>query len=205
MTIPTNDLINYDGIDWGDYLKKICLYDVFKDIVEEYQNDPETLTGLIRYITWTYSLDSNKIVLRQEWVINKRKIFKATGLLASMEDEIVFLKNKTVLYTAKKWLLLQDDENWSTLTMLNDLIAELRVASNSPILKSTGEVDYKTKVECAESVIELLSKKAEVEQKFIQNNDKLKEAYKDVSQANNKQGGNTMGVETMLKERSKNN
>lgn len=200
MVIPTNDLINYEGNDWQQYLNKLCLYDIFKDLCEEFGSDKEMLTGLMRYIVWAYSIDSNKIVLRQEWMANKKRIFKVASLPILMEEDVVYLKNKTILYTIKKWLTSQNEENYSTYSMLNDLIMELRVASNSPIKKSTGEIDYKTKVECAESVIELLAKKAEIEQKFIQNNDKLKEAYKEVSHLNSKQAGSSFGLETMLKE-----
>lgn len=202
MTIPTNDLINYDGTDWEQYLNKLALYDIFKDLCEEYGNDKCILTGLIRYVTWTYSVDSNKIVLRQEWLANKKRIFKAADLPPSMEQDVVYLKNKTILYTAKRWLTSQNDENFSTYTMLNDLIMEMRVAANLPVLKSTGEIDYKTKMDCASYVIELMVKKSEIEQKFIQNNEKLKEAYKEVSHLNSKQSGNSFGLETMLKEQS---
>ncbi len=211
MIIPTNDLINYDGTDWKDYLGQICLYEVFKDLVEEYISDPEVLTGLMKYIVWAYSLDSNKIVIRRDWEKNKKDIFKAAELPKSMEDEVVHLRvkineetllpNTTLLHTIKRWLNLQNDENFSVWAMLNDLISEMRLAANSPVRKSTGEIDYEAKRKCAESVLDLLKKKDEVEQKFIQNNEKLKEAYKDVSQANNTQQNNTMGIETILKER----
>lgn len=206
MIIPTNDLINYDGTDWEQYLNKLALYDIFKDLCEEYGNDKDILTGLMRYLIWCYSVDSNKIVLRQEWLANKKRIFKAAELPAVMEQDVVYLKNKTILYTAKRWLNSQNDENYCTFAMLNDLISEMRIAANSPIKKSitrdnpSGEIDYDAKRKCAESVIDLLAKKAEVEQKFIQNNDKLKEAYKEVSHLNNKQSGSSFGVETMLKE-----
>lgn len=201
MIIPTNDLINYSGNEWDDYLKKLCLYDIFKDLCEEYGSDIAVLTGLIHYVVYCYSIDSSKIVLRQEWVANKKRIFKSVGLPPIMEQDVVYLKNKVILYTIKRWLSSQDEENYATYTMINDLIMEMRVAANLPILKSTGEIDYKTKMDCASYVIELQVKKAEVEQKFIQNNEKLKEAYKDVSHVNNKQGGTTFGLETMLKER----
>lgn len=200
MIIPTNDLINYEGYDWQDYLNKMCLYEIFKDLSEEYGSDSEVLTGLIRYIIWAYSLDSSKIVLRQEWVANKKRIFKAAELPITMEQDVVFLKNPTILYTVKRWLNSQDGENYSNYCMLNDLISEFRIAANSPIKKSTGEIDYEAKRKCAESVLDLLVKKGEVEQKFIQNNEKLKEAYKEVSHLNGKQTGSSFGLETMLKE-----
>lgn len=200
MIIPTSDIINYEGNDWQEYLDKMCLYDIFKDLVEEYGSDVDVLTGLIRYIVWTYSIDSSKIVLRQEWLSNKKRIFKAARLPVSMEQDVVFLENKTILYCAKRWLNAQNEENYSVWCMLNDLIVEMRVAANMPIKKSTQEIDYKTKMDCATYVIELQVKKAEVEQKFIQNNEKLKEAYKEVSHLNGKQTGNSFGLESMLKE-----
>lgn len=200
MIIPTNDLINYQGDDWEQYLTKLCLYDIFKDLFEAYGTDKEILTGLMRYLVWAYSADSNKIVLRQEWLANKKRIFKIASLPNVMEPNVVYLKDKVILYTAKRWLTSQNEENWATYCMLNDLIMEMRVAANLPVLKSTGEIDYKTKMDCASYVIELITKKAEIEQKFIQNNEKLKEAYKEVSHLTSKQSGNSFGLETMLKE-----
>lgn len=206
MIIPTNDLINYQGDDWEQYLTKICLYDIFKDLFEAYGGDKKVLTGLIRYVVWAYSADSNKIIFRQEWLQNKKRIFKAASLPPDMEQEVVYLKDKTIFYTIKAWLNSQNDENYKVFCMLNDLISEFMIAANSDIRKSItkdnpgGEIDYEQKRKCAESVIDLLVKKSEVEQKFIQNNEKLKEGYKEISHLNSKQSGNSFGVETMLKE-----
>lgn len=210
MIIPTNDLINYEGDSWDEYLKKLCLYDIFEKLCEEYSNEPEILSGLIKYIIWAYSIDSNKITLRKDWVEIKKDIFKASGLPKFMQEEVIYLKvkvdettlkpNVTLLQTIKKWLALQDGENFSNWCMLNDLISEMRIAANSPIRKSTGEIDYEQKRKCAEAVLDLLIKKDEVEQKFIQNNEKLKEASKEISQLNGKKTGSSFGFETMLKE-----
>lgn len=200
MIIPTNDLINYEGENWQEYLDKMCLYEIFKDLVEEYGSDKDILTGIIRYIVWCYSIDSNKIVIRQEWLSNKKRIFKAASLPAVMEQDVIYLKNPVILYCVKKWLTGQNEENFAVWSMLNDLIVEMRIAANMPIKKATSEIDYKTKMDCAGYVIELQVKKAEVEQKFIQNNEKLKEAYKEVSHLNGKQTGTSFGLESMLKE-----
>lgn len=202
MVIPINDLIVFEEDNWEAYLKKICFWDIFEKLVEEYFNQPEVLRGIIRYIVWAYSLDSSKIALKRDWLKNKEEIFKYANLPKIVYEDVVLLKSKTVLDTAKKFLTYQDEENFTNWAMINDLIVELRIAANSPIKKSSGEIDYKTKQECAESVLDLLVSKERLEQKFIQSSPKLAAAYKEVQTEYQHHGGNVMGIETIVKERA---
>ena len=205
MIIPIVDITRYDG-DWDEYLENICLYEIFKELILEFGADKEKLTGIIHYIVWAYSIDSDKLVIGSEWLANKKRIFKLCKELpetgywnedfkTTWHDAVVLLKSKTILFTIKKWLNYQNDDNFQTWCMLKDLISEFRIAANSPILKSTGEIDYEAKRKCAESVIDLMQKKSDVEQTFIQNNPKLKEAYKEITKVQRSQT-NSFGVES---------
>src|ERR1700679_2863629 len=86
MTIPLVSLTQYEGTDWKDYLTKISLYEIFKELIEEYVNDKETLTSYIRYITWAYSPNSPKIIQGMEWAKNKNEIFKEAEIKNTKEN-----------------------------------------------------------------------------------------------------------------------
>lgn len=211
MIIPISSLITYNGDEWEEYLEKICLIDIFKKIIEEFRTDKFLVTSIIKYIVWAYSLDSDKIVQGMEWESNKRKIYEDAdmpvgdkALIASDEsiltyyDAFVLLKYPTVLTTIKKWLDFQDDENWSNYCMYNDLLVEMRIAANSPIKKNTGEIDYEAKMKCAQSIKELIKMKQDAESSFFQNNDKMKQAYSEVSKELRKADKKVIGLETMI-------
>lgn len=195
MTNPYFSLINYEQDEWSDYLDKLCLINIFKPIIDEYGNNKITLNGTIRYILMAYSVESESITIGMEWVKNKQEIFNKTLLDKSKYDDLVLLKNKAVLITIKRWLDFQDNEQFSTWSMLKDLIVEMRIAANSDIKKATGEIDYETKKKCADYVIELYDRVKEVEAKFIQSHPKLKEGYKEFNQAAHREKIRSLRVE----------
>lgn len=212
MILPISSLTTYNGDEWEDYLEKICLIDIFRKIIDEFRSDKTLVTSIIKYIVWTYSLDSDKVIQGMEWQSNKRKIYEDADMpvgdkaLISSDQSIltyyeafVLLKYPTVLQTVKKWLDFQDDENWSNWCMYNDLLVEMRIAANSPIKKNTGEIDYDAKMKCAQYINDLLKLKSDSESTLLQNNEKLKEAYAEVTKELRKADRKTMGVETMLK------
>lgn len=218
MVIPVFDLTRYNGDDWEDYLNNVNLFYVFKELIRRYGADKAVCTSIVRYIVFAYSVDSDKIVLGMDWLENKKQILKSVGLndkvdyteerfkedgdtyKPSFYETIVLLQSPTILKTIKAWLDFQDNPTFSTLQMINDLIVEFRMAANSPIRKSTGEIDFEQKRKCAESVIELLEKKRKVEMEFIQNNPKLKDAYREISNSLKKKRANAKGMESFLKQ-----
>ncbi len=121
-----------------------------------------------------------------EWQKNKQIIFERVGLSVQYYQDTVLLKKEEVLLTVNKLLDFLNLENWATYCMLKDLIIEMRLAANSPIRKSTGEIDYEVKKKCADYTIQLFEQTKEVEQKFIQSNPKMKEGYKEFNQAANR-------------------
>ncbi len=143
-----------------------------------------------------------------EWQKNKEEIFKEAGIKDTKENrdtvgvDGVFI-NLTFINAVNKFRDFNNSEMFATWSMLSDLILEFRIAANMPVKKSSMEIDYKIKKECALSVIEFLQKKKELENNFIQNNPLLKEAYAEISQAFSQRSPTTMGVEGMLKEYQK--
>ncbi len=211
MIIPISSLITYNGDDWDEYLNKVCLISIFEKIINEFRSNQDIVTSIIKYIVWTYSIESEKVVQGMEWQSNKRKIYEDADMpggnkyiIDSEEykltfyDGFVLLKHPTALETIKKWLDFQDDENWSNWCMYNDLLVEMRIAANSPIKKSTGEIDYDAKMKCAQYINDLLKLKSDSESTLLQNNEKLREAYAEVSKELRKGNSKTMGFESML-------
>ncbi len=174
MTNPYFDIINHEENDWDEFLDKICLIDIFKPVLQAY-HDNHIRKAIIKYITMCYHADSDAVIMGMEWQKNKQVIFERVGLTNLHYADTVLLKKPEVLKTINKLLEFQDNESWSSYCMLKDLIIEMRLAANSPILKSTGEIDYKVKKDCADYTTELYNTLKDVEQKFIQSNPKMKE------------------------------
>ena len=186
-----SDLLAFDGEDWEDYLTKICLIDIFKDLLTLFK-DKEALRQGIRYIVMTYSKDSDNIILGIDWLKNKDLIFNKSLLSNDYYEDLVLLKNRIVISTIQRWLIFQDSATFSRLIMLKDLQQEMQQSANSKILKSNLEIDYDQKYKNACYVKELGKMIDDLEQELIQNNPKLKEATKELSRAKAK---NTIGVE----------
>ena len=205
--ITVVDLTTYSGEDWDFYLKDILMYDIFEKVCKEYRG--EKLTGIIRYIVMCYSLDSNKISLNGDWLSTKKKVFNLNNLSADLFDEIVMLKSDSVRNSIILWLNYQNESSFDSWAMLNDLIIEIRMAANSNLRKGItkdnidGVPDYDAKIKCAESVLDLIIKKDEFEQRFIQNNEKLRVAYTEISASSSKKEATSFGIETFLKQMKK--
>lgn len=198
------DLNNYPGDDWEAFLKDILLYDIFEKVCKSYRG--KELTGVIRYIVMCYSIDSNKINLNGDWLSTKKKVFALNELGDDLFQDVVMLKSDAVRNSIILWLNFQNESSFESWTMLNDLIIEIRVAANSNLRKNItkdnpdGIPDYDSKIKCAESVLELIIKKDEFEQRFIQNNEKLRVAYNEISATSSKKETVSFGIETFLKQ-----
>jgi hypothetical protein len=185
MINPYQELTTYEEDNWSEYLERICLYDIFKDLIEAYGQEPGVLKCVIRFIVWAYSKDSDKVVLGGDWLENKKRIYEAAAIppTSEMQDNILYLKDRVVLSTVKGWLNFQDDDTYKEIKMLKDLRVEMQISANSPILKATGEIDYEVKFKCAKYSIELYQMINDAEQKLLQNDPRMKEAFKEVKAA----------------------
>jgi hypothetical protein len=185
MINPLQELSTYTGDDWSEYLDSISLFEIFKDLIVKYQANPSLLKGIIRYIVWAYSKDSDKIILGADWGENKKRIFEAAQL-PPMEDvlrNVVFLADDIVLVTIKRWIEFQDDDTWKELMMLKDLRSEMQLSANSLLKSGNGDaVNYDQKFKNAKYSIDLALMIKDCESKLLQNDPKFKDAVREVKQ-----------------------
>lgn len=187
------NIVNYEEDNWEDYLTSICLIDIFKKLIELFK-DKNALKQVIRYIVWTYSKQSEHIVLGDDWLENKKRIFDKTFLHRSYYEDVVLLKNRIIVETIQKWIEFQDNNTYSNLISLKELMIEMRISSNSALKKADGEsVDYDQKFKNAEYVFELEKMIKNLEQELVQNDMKLKEGIKELKKSS--KNAFTVGVE----------
>lgn len=187
-------LQNYNDNNWEEHLNNIGLYEVFKEIIHLY-SDTDDRKCIIKYIIWTYSVESDRIVIGRDWLDNKKEIFEAANVkpTQSLYNDLVLLKNDQILAVIIKWMNFQDSDTFKQLSVLKDLRVEMQTSSISSILKATGEQDFDQKFKNAKYAIELKSMIRDLEAELVQNNVSLKEAIKEVKVINKRK--DTFGVE----------
>lgn len=197
-------IIQYEEDKWEEYLNKICLIDIFGELINEFGADPQLLKSYMRYIVWAYSFDSDMIIIGTDWHKNKEKIFEAAGFepIKELKDKTVYLKDKIVLSTIMKWLNFQDSAAFCQLCVLKDLLVEMQLSANSPIVKSSGEIDYDQKYKNSGYAKELRENIKDLESELIQNSDSLKEGYKEATKKS-KSKVETMGPESFVQNKNK--
>ncbi len=174
-------ILQYQYDDWEEYFTKILLIDIFKPIVECYKEDHVKLKCAISFILHCYSLDSEKVILGQDWQKNKQAIFEDTCTpMKDLYEDLVLLKNDAVVSTIHNWLRHQDSPVHEELCVLKELKMEMQLSANAPIRKSSGEIDYTQKYLNTGYAFELRQKIRELEQELIQNNVRLKQAISEV-------------------------
>lgn len=194
MISAYNDIINYEGDSFEDYLTTICLIDIFKELIGLFAGKKFELKQTIKYIVRCYSKQSNHVVLGDDWLTNKKRIFDDTFLPKEYYEDVVLLKNRIIVNTIQKWVDFQDNNPYANLCSLKDLMIEMRLSSNSSIKKTDGtSIDYDQKFKNAGYVNDLQKKIDDLEQELIQNDMKLKEGIKELKKASKKH--NSVGVE----------
>jgi hypothetical protein len=185
MVNPLQALSTYTGEDWNEYLDSISLYEIFKDLIVKYQENPSLLKGIIRYIVWAYGMESDKIILGTDWVETKKRIFESAQL-PPMEDvlnDVVYLRDDVILLTIKRWIDFQDNDTWKELMMLKDLRAEMQLSANSQLRTGNGEgVNYDQKFKNAKYSIDLSFMIKDCESKLLQNDPRFKDATREIKQ-----------------------
>jgi hypothetical protein len=185
MVNPLQALSTYSGDDWYEYLDSISLYEIFRDLIVKYQANPSLLKGIIRYIVWAYSKDSDKITLGTDWLENKKRIFESAQLppMENILHDVVFLGDDVILITIKRWIDFQDDDTWKELMMLKDLRSEMQLSANSALKSGNGEaVNYDQKFKNAKYSIDLALMIKDCESKLLQNDPRFKDAVREVKQ-----------------------
>lgn len=194
MTHPFSEIINYHEDDWQEFFERICLIDIFMPVIKAYP-DPQTLKCVVRYIVYTYSQHSDKVVLGMDWQKNKQQIFEHVGVLprTNLYSDLVLLKNEAVLETVHRWLDHQDSDVNKELAVLKDLRVEMQLSANSKIMTSSKDCDYDQKYKNAEYSLKLKQMIKDLEQELIQNDSKMKEGAKEVKMATKEKNSRSVG------------
>lgn len=179
-----SSIISYQDDEWEEYLNKLALIDIFQPVINKYK-DKNTLKCVIRYIVWAYSVDSEMIVLGDDWKSNKMRIWEAAQVspIKNLYEELVLLKSKEVVLTIERWLEFGDNDTFKQLKILKDLRIEMQLSCVSDIKTASGQIDYDQKFKNAEYTIDLKKMIKDLESELIQNNVRLKEAVKDIKTA----------------------
>lgn len=187
MISPFHSIISYEEDNWEDFLNRVLLIDIFAPVINEYKNR-DTLKGVIRFIVYAYSVDSDKIILGRDWKKNKQEIFEFVLIKpeSSSYEDLVLLKNEAVVQSINKWIEFQDNDTFTQLQVLKDLRVEMQISALSQIKKSSGEVDYDQKFRNAKYAEDLKKMIKDLESELIQNNERLKDAVKEVKVAKSK-------------------
>lgn len=197
MIHPYASIINYEGDEFDDYLNKCHLISVFEDVIKAFP-ERENYKGIIKFIAWGYSIQSDELVIGMEWGKTRDRLFKKSLLPENLYEQVALLKNDAVLSSIQKYLTLQNDENFVQYVTYRDLRRQMLSASLAGIIKSSGETDYDQKFKCAEYSKDLLDMMNDALNTFIQNNAKLKDSIGALNKAVQKQS-NSFGVETFSK------
>lgn len=194
MTSVYHSVVSYKGDDWEEYFDRIAMIEIFKPVIEFYKSDRVKLKCAIQFILHCYSVESDKVKLGIDWQKNKQEIFEDTCMpMRDLYEDLVLLKNDSVVDTIHRWLIYQDSEVHAEMCMNKDLKMEFQISVNNPIKKSSGEIDYDQKRKNSIYVSELRKQIRDLESEFIQNNIKLKDAVKEVRMVGKMKS--TIGVE----------
>lgn len=191
MVQPYQALTGYELNNWKNLFDELGLLDVFGELLGTF-SAPESTRKIIRYIVWTYSANSERLVVGMEWETNKRNNFNHAGLPWDLWEPIGLLKDLTILRSIHGWLEYQDEPVFKQLQCLKDLKLEMQLSSVGRISKASSEMDYDQKYKNANYALELEKAIKQLENQLIQNNPVLKEAVKETKFSRR----TTVGAET---------
>lgn len=195
MIHPYQKIVSYEGDNFDDYLNSLYLLEIFREVIDEFgQQGNNVIKGIIKYIVYGYSVDSEMLNTTEDFAKVKKRIFKESMLPDSLWGEVAELKSDGVINTIQKWLQYQNDTNWVQYITFRDLRRQMLNYSLQELKKSSGEIDINAKMDAAKYSKELLEMMKDALQTFIQNNIKLKDSIKDFTQ-NSKGKSNVFGAE----------
>lgn len=191
-----SEIINYDGVNFQDHLKRLNLYHLFEPIFSCADFDDNTLhLKIIQYIVFSHSLESAKLTVSGDRRKEIHKIFQDLDIPDEHYENVVMIKNTSVLKAIQLWLKFKDNRQVEYLYTLQNAYVQQQAAALKEIRKSTGEIDYDQKMRCIEHMTELKQMIKDAESELQQNDEKLKEAYKEISRVNKKK---TASVEDFI-------
>jgi hypothetical protein len=193
-----NEIISFDGVNFQDHCQRIGVFGVFEPIFSSTEFDDNLLhIKIAKYIAFSHSIESTKLTISGDRRKEIRAIFKELDIPESLYDEIVLLKNKSVLKSAQLWMQKMDSRQAEYLLTLQNAYVQQQTASLDNLKKPDGiSTDYDQKFKCIEYMTELKKMVKDAESELQQNDPKMKEAYQEVKKA---AAIITMGIETVAK------
>lgn len=193
MTSPFHDIVNYNDAYFEDYLEKLSLFFIFEPVFTQYP-DKAIAKLVIKFICLCFSIESPKISVGGDRRTEKANLFKELFGELKIDDEqkqnlyedLVYLKNVEVIEAAKRWMKYKDNRQLEYLMTLHEQYVQQQQASLSPIRKATGEIDWSVKMNCVENMTKLKLMIKDAEAELQQNDEKLKEAYRETKATNKK-------------------
>lgn len=176
MINPYQCIVDYEGDDdsFDEYLQEVHIFSIFEGLLTEF-SEKKIFKGVVRYIVWAYSPESNMLLLNGEtFEKTSDRIFKKTGLPNDLYDAVALIKSEIVQAAIQRWLKFLNEEEYTNYVHFRDLRREMLASSIGSIVKSTSEQDYEQKMKNAVHARELLEMMKEALQKYIQNSPKMK-------------------------------
>ena len=187
MISPYQSILSYDeGDDFFDnHLKKLHLFETFKCLLQEFPQK-EIFKGVVHFILYGYSLNSDMLqTTGLTWDKLAKKIFEKTELPEEYYEQVAMLESDSVREAIDRWLIYQNNDQWTQYITYRDLRRQFLSASLFPLPKSKkdedGEGDFnkiKTLIEAkmiaATNSESLLKMMEDAKQRFIQTQPKLK-------------------------------
>lgn len=186
MVNPVQSITEYNGDDFAEYLEVLQLIDIFEELIKQYANDKPLLKQITKYIVWTYSLNSEKVIIGMDWEENKKKIYEYVMLPPTLYSEIVDLQEEVIVRTIDKWLVHQDKETYTEFCKLRDLKLYMQKSY------SDASVDANQRFKNAGYSKELTLMIKDLQNELIQSSQRLSKASAEIKNAKRK---NTMGPE----------
>lgn len=188
MVQTFSEVINFDGVNFQDHLKRLNIFHLFDKIFTSLLfDDNKVQIKVIQYIIYSHSTESQKLSLggdrRKECV----KIFKELGLDDKYYEAVVMLANRDVLDCVQAWMKHQDSRQIEYLFTLENAYMQQQKASLEMLKKTDGlTVDYNQKMDCILHMTALKKMIKEAESELQQNDIRLKVAHGEVRKASAK-------------------
>jgi len=181
-----SQIIKHDEDDsFEDFLKKMGIISIFKEVIERY---PLNYIGIVKFILWGYSLDSDILTVNgNTWSTVSKEIFERTNLDKDLFEDVCELKSEEVLICIDKWLAFNNNEHWTQYVTYRDLRKQMLASAIGDIKTANGtETNYEQKMKNAIHSQTLLVMMNEAKETFIQNHPKLKASIDSFNKATDK-------------------
>lgn len=188
MVQTFSEVINFDGVNFQDHLKRLNIFHLFDKIFTSLLfDDNKVQIKVIQYIVYSHSTESQKLSLGGDRRKECAKIFKELELDDKYYEAVVMLASRDVLDCVQSWMKHQDNRQIEYLFTLENAYMQQQKASLEMLKKTDGlTVDYNQKMDCILHMTDLKKMIKEAESELQQNDIRLKEAHKEVKKASTK-------------------